>query len=452
MKVTIDYSKIVGKVKPMNAVNNGPVVFKQPYMAPGNLQLFKEANIPYARTHDASFCPFYGGEHTVDVHLIFRDFNADPYDPASYDFCLTDEYMENICASGAEVFYRLGAKIEHESVKYGTVPPPDFHKWAVICEHIIAHLNEGWANGHHFGIKYWEIWNEPNELGAGISTTWGGTMEQFFDLYEITAKHLKEKFPYIKIGGAAFDCVDMVKLKPFLQRAKDKNIPVDFLSWHCYTSHVGKMSGDSKVVRELLDSYGFTETESILNEWNYVKSFCGEEWIYSLKTEKNMKGAAYVAGVMSACQDVPLDMLMYYDARPCAMNGLFEDGTFLPFKAYYAIKAWGELLALGTQCAARSEIPDVYVTAAKGKTGELAMIVYYTDDDTAVPQTFPVSVEKDGMYGIYLLDEAHDMEKVEKVFVEKGIFYLTMKPNTVIILRQEEDTVLKTEETAKSIT
>ena len=30
---------------------------------------------------------------------------------------------------------------------------------------------------------------------------WDGTKEEFFDLYKISSKHLKERFPEIKIGG-----------------------------------------------------------------------------------------------------------------------------------------------------------------------------------------------------------------------------------------------------------
>ena len=51
-------------------------------------------------------------------------------------------------------------------------------------------------------------------------------------------------------------------------------------------------------MRELLDSYGFTKTESILNEWNYVRSFCGDDWLYSLKAEKGLKGASFTTAVM----------------------------------------------------------------------------------------------------------------------------------------------------------
>ena len=160
--ITVDFSQSLGKIKPMHSVNNGPAYKFTQDQRVTNMPAYKAAGIPYARTHDASFFAVYGGPHTVDVHMIFPAFSKDHEDPASYDFTLTDEYMKVIGLAGTKVFYRLGSRIEHEIKKYGTLPPADFHKWAVICEHIIRHMNEGWADGHNFGIEYWEIWNEPD--------------------------------------------------------------------------------------------------------------------------------------------------------------------------------------------------------------------------------------------------------------------------------------------------
>ncbi len=443
MKLSINYNKPVKPIGLMNAVNNGPVYVRTNDQNAGNMDLYKAANIPFARTHDASFFSRYGGEHTVDVHMIFPDFNADPEDPASYDFHLTDEYMDTIKLAGTEVYYRLGSKIEHESKKYGTLPPPDFKKWAVICEHIIAHMNEGWADGHHFGIKYWEIWNEPDgcpdDAPYNDHKTWGGTKQEFFELYEITAKHLKSRFPDLKIGGPALCGVhcwfDPDYARSFIAYMSEHSVPIDFFSWHGYGSKIESYGEWCRDARALLDEFGYTETESHLNEWNYVKSFIGEGWPESLRIEASIKGAAFIAGVMSACQDEPLDMLMYYDARPCGMNGMFDSPLYNALKGYYPIKTWGELRTLGTQCEASCDIPDVYVTAAANENDNLAMITYYTDDDNAKNRTFTVEVDIDRMYTVYLLDEKHDLEDVAEIFPCDGRFQLTMEPNTVIVLK-----------------
>lgn len=93
MKLKVNLDIPVGKIKDMHAVNNGPVYKRTAGQDLTNLHDYKAARIPYARTHDASICYNYGGEHTVDITAIFPDMNADPYDPNSYDFTLTDEYL-----------------------------------------------------------------------------------------------------------------------------------------------------------------------------------------------------------------------------------------------------------------------------------------------------------------------------------------------------------------------
>ena len=432
MKLSINFNESAGAIKPMNAVNNGPIFTKNADQNSGNMEDYAAANIPFARTHDAAFCASYGGEHTVDITAVFPNFDADEYDPASYDFHYTAEYCEKIMMAGTKVFFRLGQKIEHGTKKYGIWPPKDFKKWAVICEHLIAHLNEGWADGYHMGIEYWEIWNEPDLYGK----CWMGTPEEFYELYAITAKHLKSRFPHLKIGGPAVTGFNEPWLRPFFQKIKDENIPFDFYSWHRYCRTPAEIVNVVRRHRALLDEYGFTETESILNEWNYVKGWGGQDWIESLDTEVSMKGAAFIAGSIAACQYEPLDMLMYYDARPCGMNGMFSLYHYKLLKGYFPIKTWGEMRGLGEACPVSCDVPDVFAAAAKGEDGKLAMITYYSDSKDAAAKTFIVETEGFGdQADVYLLDETHDMTKAGTLCGECGRFTLTMQPNTVVVLK-----------------
>lgn len=82
--IHVDFSEKLGRMKPVNAVNNGP----EGMDARGNTNFndYAALEIPYVRNHDASFYSAYGGEHTVDVHRIFRNFDADENDPAAYIF------------------------------------------------------------------------------------------------------------------------------------------------------------------------------------------------------------------------------------------------------------------------------------------------------------------------------------------------------------------------------
>ena len=103
-KVSISSEKL-GKIKPMHAVNNGPVYKFHADQRITNIESWKEAGIPYARTHDSSFCNNHGAEHTVDISAVFPNFDLDETLPESYDFEITDEYLKVIEYGGTKVFY-----------------------------------------------------------------------------------------------------------------------------------------------------------------------------------------------------------------------------------------------------------------------------------------------------------------------------------------------------------
>ena len=176
--IRVDFGNVIGKIKPMHAINNGPC-----YMATTQYwSEAKEAGFPFARTHDTS--GMFGGAHFVDIPNIFRDFDADVNDPNSYDFAFTDWLFAQMHQAGIKPYYRLGVTIEncYRIKAYNIFPPKDNQKWAEICEHIVMHYNEGWANGFYYDIEYWEIWNEAdNNPVKEENPMWQGTMEQFFD-------------------------------------------------------------------------------------------------------------------------------------------------------------------------------------------------------------------------------------------------------------------------------
>ena len=350
--VTISPQARYGTVKPMNGVNNGPIVVRANRGGYGNSDTFAAAKIPFVRTHDSAFEARYGGDHTVDIHRIFPNFEADENDPQSYDFACTDNYLKEIREAGAEVFYRLGTTIEHGVKKYGSVPPKDFAKWARICEHVIRHYNEGWADGFKWNIRYWEIWNEPDEG----KTCWGGTTEQFFDLFETAAKHLKGCFPHLKIGGyASSGLFKLVQEKPrphddytkqcvddFFRYVKEHKCPLDFFSIHAYDMPgaplgYATMRAYAEFARKTLDDAGFTKTELSMNEWLPRWSKPGSD-----------EQAARVAEVLVSLQDSPIDTAMIYDGK-CGTgiySPLFDPITELPRKAYWAMTAFNELYQL----------------------------------------------------------------------------------------------------------
>ena len=413
--VRVDPSAVVGPVKLMNAVNNGPSVAKANAndQKRGNFTEYAAARFPYARLHDSINC-CSGGAHCVDISAVFPDFDADEDNPKSYDFVFTDHYLDSIVRTGTKVFFRLGQTIEHGPKKYGIFPPKDYAKWARVCEHIVRHYNEGWGWGaddawttvnvawsNQFNVVYWEIWNEPDMYRSEDPKklyrkplTWGGTVTNFFNFYEVAAKHLKGKFPALKIGGPALAGNEGFADR-FLNYCQAQKVPLDFFSWHIYATEPDQIGQKCARIRAMLDKYGFGKTESILDEWNYVKGW-SDDWVYTLEVESgryNQKAAAFIASTMIECQRRPLDMLMFYDARlGTAMNSLFNATTYWPMKGYYPFYAWSRLVDCGTEvaCALDGKATDGFsAMAAKGTDGRVAVFVsrYSSDDNVSESST-----------------------------------------------------------------
>ena len=445
--VTVNPGVEIGPVKDMHAVNNGPSVKKLAAddQMRGNFDDYRALRIPFARTHDSINC-VPGGAHTVDITAVFPNFDADENDPKSYDFTFTDQYLNTIRAAGTEVFFRLGQTIEHGTKKYGIYPPKDFAKWARICEHIIRHYNEGWGwekpeeYKDQFKIRYWEIWNEP-DLGHWMwktnPRTWAGTGEQFDAFYTVAAKHLKGAFPHLKIGGPAL-AGDEAWGERFIAHCKTNSVPLDFFSWHIYSVEPSQVAAKAVRIRKLLDKYGFKDTESNLNEWNYVKGWSGD-YVYSADSicgENCLKGAAFTAAVMSSCQDAPVDMLMYYDARTSSMfNGLFDRVRLYPLKAYYAIYAWSRMKDYGTQV--KATVPDgkgLYATAVKGKDGKVALFLARYSSDNNVTSDIKVKCKienvKCKMDGAraHLTDKVRSYTEVPLLPNEDGTVTIKLQP------------------------
>ena len=389
MKILVDTSVALGPIKPVNGVGQPPITDMRDYPL---FHYLAEAGIPFSRLHDTGGT--FGRNLFVDIPNLFRDFDADETDPANYDFAFTDRLLGKLVENGVEPFYRLGVTIENyvDIRRYRIDPPKDFAKWARVCEHVIRHYNEGWADGFHYGISHWEIWNEPeNWAELEKNEMWYGTFEEYCELYDVASRHLKAQFPHLMIGGYASCGVMWINswkverahhhfkcFHAFLKFVRERGCPLDFFSWHSY-SMVENMIEQARYIRDALDEAGFTDVPTCLNEWlpapNHDKLGTAQQ-------------AAEVAAALIALQNGPVDSAAIYDAR-CGIGNyspLFNPLTYQPHKAYYAFMAFNELCKRGTavmcECGATRSpshqdgaSPVAYSAAARGEDGSLAIML-----------------------------------------------------------------------------
>ena len=379
--ITVDFGKKCGRIKPLNCINGGP--------RSGGCELrydfteeFSELAIPCVRTNLEA--GEYGLNQFVNVHAVFPDFDADETLEESYNFLPTDLYLTSVKNAGAQIFYRLGESSEPYARKIFAVMPRDPEKWARICEHIIMHYNEGWANGFKLGIKYFEIWSAP-DVGEGFA----GEPREYYELYRITANYLRERFPKLKLGayGARgfyslnrLDAGEELKACiPFMQQffsyinKEETRAPLDFFTWACYSSNPEEVALHIKYARSYLDGSGLRRARSIICEYNASD-------LKNTPPALRPEFPAALGATLILAQKNAVDMMMYStsDATSPA-NGLFSVDDFTShrhYAAYSVMRAFGRLYRLGTAAETLGDYRgEVYSLAARNDSEGALMLV-----------------------------------------------------------------------------
>ena len=381
-EVRIDFDKKCGRIKPLHCINGGPR--SGGYDLPFDFtDEFLEIGIPMVRTSGSA--GEYGLNQFVNIHCIFPDFSADEELEESYNFLPTDLYLASIRNCKADILFRLGEAREPYSRKLYAKAPSDMEKWARICEHIIMHYNEGWANGFKLNIKYWEIWSAPDCVSS-----WADEKEKYYELYRITANHLRERFPKIKIGAygaGGFYALnrlnasdEMKSYVPFMQQffsyvtAEKTAAPLDFFTWCCYTSSPEELNMHAKYARSYLDLAGLRRTRSIICEYNTVDR--GGKAPALREDLTSELGAALIMAQKSVA-----DMMMYSTSdiysRENSLFSMDDHTTHHRYASYGVMCDFGKLYKLGMAIETGDDHrKELYkLAASNGKEASLMLVV-----------------------------------------------------------------------------
>ena len=361
VEVSVDFTADAGVIRP--ALHSSGWAPRSRPRSVQNDAAVKAMNFTYARTHDWAL--INPGQRVVDYQYIFPLIDKDAKDPSNYCFGPTDHLLSLSRDLGLKLFYRLGTSIEHTGlVHFNNVIPKDFDKVAEVFASIVRHYNRGWANGYEWGIKYWEIWNEPD----GANTMWcyengkddkdptiSAERRRLFIKFFVTVfKRLKSEFPDIKVGGPALCCMDEAYFRPLLQACKDADITPDFISWHYYGFKDEALLNTTFAARKMCDSFGFTKTELIIDEYHYLLSWDGISGRNSSPAmvkraldgptgHNKIDSACFYLTMLSRFQTSPLDQAYYYGCAHTGNWGYMDE--YKQFnKPYYAAKLFGGIV------------------------------------------------------------------------------------------------------------
>jgi len=194
----------------------------------------KECGFEYIRMH---------GLLHDDMGVYFEDKKGNPvynwqYIDKLYDFLLEIgikpfvelSFMPKALASGTNTCFWW---------KGNVTPPKSYEKWYDFIKALTQHFTERYGQ-EEVKTWYFEVWNEPN-----LKYFFTGSMEEYFKLYDYTAKSVKSVSVDYRVGGPA--TAGNAWVTEMIEYCAKNNCPIDFISTHDYA-----------VKKGLVDENGFT--------------------------------------------------------------------------------------------------------------------------------------------------------------------------------------------------
>lgn len=372
------------------------------------------------------------GLRYVRFHGILMDevgvYDEDREGRPIYNFTYVDQIYDGLLKQGVRPFVeisfmpeKLAARPDRHNFWYHpfVAPPKDYERWDELMRQFARHLIA------RYGIDevstwYFEVWNEPN------LRFWTGKPAQqtYFELYDHTARALKEVDGRLRVGGPS--TARSAWVGDFLAHTTANKVPVDFVSSHIYAMDNPKvdLGVDEKVpeeemvyrgvkhMREQLDASPAPSTPLIVSEFSASRPETGRR--------DTLYMGPWLAHVISECDGLAQTMAFWPFSDVFEEHGIakgpFADGgrgliapDNVPKPSYVAFAL---LHRLGDDRLPATQ-DDVLVTRRKDRTLVVAlwnMVPVGADPAKAVTREFHLTLDHGArrrQATIYRLDAAH---------------------------------------------
>lgn len=235
----------------------------------------------------------------VEYNWTYLDMVMDSYKSLNIRPFIELGFMPEDLASGDQTtFYWKG----------NVTPPREYEKWTDLVRATLKHLIQRYGREE---VVAWpvEVWNEPNLPGFWKDHD----MKEYFKLYDVTSRAVKEVDERFKVGGPAV-CggTDKEWIQGFLEFVRENKCPLDFVSRHHYTTELPARAGHygypklhkKELCFEQLDSTrgivdSFEEFKDMdINVTEYNTSYIPNAPVHDMNLN-----AAYIANMLSTFGD-----------------------------------------------------------------------------------------------------------------------------------------------------
>ncbi len=272
------------------------------------------------------------GFEYIRFHAIFHDevglYDEDSEGKPVYNFSYIDQIYDGLLENHVRPFIELSFMPQKLAAaptlhsfwyKPNVSPPKDWNKWDDLISHFARHLIE------RYGIEevsqwYFEVWNEPNlDFWAGQPKD-----QTYFQLYDSTARTLKQVDIRLRVGGPA--TAQAAWVDRFIRHTVEDDVPVDFVSTHVYANDLSEdVFGTSekiprtdfvcRAVRKVHDQVEASPRRNLPIIWSeYNASYKNEPEV----TDSHFMGP-WLANTIRQCDGL-VEMMAYW-----AFSDVFEE-------------------------------------------------------------------------------------------------------------------------------
>lgn len=110
--------------------------------------------------------------------------------------------------------------------KANVTPPRDYDRWYALVNRFVQHLEDRYGR-EEVATWYFEVWNEPNHPAF-----YSSTMEEYFKLYAVTCKAVKDVYQGYRVGGPA--SAGNAWVTELIEYCSLNKVDLDFVSTHIY--------------------------------------------------------------------------------------------------------------------------------------------------------------------------------------------------------------------------
>ncbi|HAT10253.1 MAG TPA: hypothetical protein DCS97_06610 [Planctomycetes bacterium] len=178
------------------------------------------------------------GFHSCRFHAVFDDdmqvVLRQPDGSLAFQWRFVDQAYDALLAMGLKPFVELNPMPSALAsgtqqmfwYKMNVTPPKVMAEWDQLIEAFVRHLIDRYGSAE---VRTWwfEVWNEPN-----LGCFWSGSKEDYFALYDASARAVKRVDPLLRIGGPASS--KAYWLEDLIRHCDATGTPLDFVSSHLY--------------------------------------------------------------------------------------------------------------------------------------------------------------------------------------------------------------------------